>query len=563
MFRLTLLCPALFLAAASHRLLAADLHVGNTTQLAAALAAAQPGDNILLAPGVYGGGHFRSGLADVTIRSADPGNRAVIRGGASAFQLSDATRVTIADLVCEQQTGNGLNIDDGGSFASPSTNLTIRNVVVRDMQATGNNDGIKLSGVTGFLIENVVVENWGADGSAIDPVGCHNGLIQNSHFRHETAGSSGIRPKGGSKNIVIRANRFEMPATGRAIQAGGSTGTPFFRFIDGDSGYEAAEIFAEGNVVVGASSAFSYVNIDGGHFHHNLVHRPSQWAVRILNENAGNSIVDTQNGRFTDNIVVFNDTASEWSTAVNAGGETLPATFQFARNQWLNLANPTPGGSTPQLPVGESGGIYGVEPARGIDEPQVWEFAWGKWIVNATGESHTIATDEFAGLRIARANGPGSFDTLAEKPLSGDWQLNDLPATIEMAPFSQAILLNPDFFAAQIPGDYDGSGFVDAADYALWRSQFGLAGQRAADGNGDGVVNAADFTIWRDRISATEAADIRGVQTVSEPAAVVICGLCFVASGWAFDRRLSSIAVGVACGSKFFGALRRGKRRDT
>ncbi len=33
---------------------------------------------------------------------------------------------------------------------------------------------------------------------------------------------------------------------------------------------------AEGNVIIGGSSAFSWVNIDGGVFHHNLVHRPGQ-----------------------------------------------------------------------------------------------------------------------------------------------------------------------------------------------------------------------------------------------------------------------------------------------
>jgi hypothetical protein len=153
-------------------------------------------------------------------------------------------------------------------------------------------------------------------------VGCHRGLIQNSWFVHTNASSSGttLQPKGGSKDIIFRANRIELPRTGgRAIQAGGSTGTPYFRFVDDDSGYEADAITAEGNVVIGGTSAFSWVNIDGGVFHHNLVHRPGNWTMRILNQNQGNPIVDTQNGEFHDNIVVFNDTASEYSLAVNIG----------------------------------------------------------------------------------------------------------------------------------------------------------------------------------------------------------------------------------------------------
>ena len=141
--------------------------------------------------------------------------------------------------------------------------------------------------------------------------------------------------------------------SGRAVQAGGSTGTPFFRFVDGDSGYEANQIVAEGNAIIGGSSSFSWVNIDGGVFHHNVVSRPGHWVARILNENGGLPIVDTQNGTLQDNRIVYNDTASEFSTAVNVGPETLPNTYTFARNQWLNLSNLTVAGSTPSLPVPE------------------------------------------------------------------------------------------------------------------------------------------------------------------------------------------------------------------
>ncbi|HJQ81220.1 MAG TPA: hypothetical protein VJ828_14765, partial [Lacipirellulaceae bacterium] len=59
---------------------AVDRIVSNTSQFSAALAAAAPGDRILLQPGVYAGGHFRANLRQVTIRSADPTNRAIIDG---------------------------------------------------------------------------------------------------------------------------------------------------------------------------------------------------------------------------------------------------------------------------------------------------------------------------------------------------------------------------------------------------------------------------------------------------------------------------------------------------
>ena len=203
---------------------ALDRTVSTTDQFRDALSAAEPGDRILLRPGVYRGGHYRSGLTDVSIVAADPRDPPVLRGGANAIQLSDAHRVTIEHLILEQQTGNGINIDDGGSFDSPSTQITLRNLVVRDIVEAGNRDGIKLSGVTGFVIDQVQVLDWGDGGSAVDMVGSHHGIIQNSLFRHGNISDlgSGLRPKGGSKGITIpriglscptvRAARFKRAA---------------------------------------------------------------------------------------------------------------------------------------------------------------------------------------------------------------------------------------------------------------------------------------------------------------------------------------------------------------
>ena len=50
----------------------------------------------------------------------------------------------------------------------------------------------------------------------------------------------------------------------------------------------------------------------------------------------------------------------------------------------------------------------------------------------------------------------------------------------------------------ELPGDYDGSGVVDAGDQAVFAASFGATGDNSADGNGDGIVNAADFVIARD-----------------------------------------------------------------
>ncbi len=492
---------------------ATDRIVGTTGGLSVALAAAVPGDTISLLPGVYDGGHFRAGLTDVTIRR-QPGSagEAILRGGVNGIQLSDATRVTIDGLTFEAQTGNGLNIDDGGTFASPSTEITLRNLTVRDMAATGNNDGIKLSGVTGFTIDRVRVIDWGARGSAIDPVGSHRGVIRDSHFLSNVLTDNGsvIRPKGGSKAIQVQGNLIELPAgAGRALQAGGSTGDAFFRFVDGDSGYEANEIRFEGNRVIGGASAAHWVNIDGGEFRYNDFRNPSRWAMRILNERQGDPIVDTQNGVFTDNYLRYD--GDSWSRAVNIGAETDTGSFTFARNGWLNTADPTSAGSTPSLPAAEADGQYGVAAPWDADEPMRWSFDWGEWIVPLDAADTTLPVTNHQELLLATPGADGLFDPAAADPLSGDWLLRPASEDLATNAFEPAVLIRPAScgICQTVAGDYDRNGLVDSADRSLWAQQYGYAGDGAlADGNGDGRVDAADYTVWRDAMVPAPAAVI-------------------------------------------------------
>lgn len=480
--------------------------VSTTAQFSAALAAAGAGDQIILQPGVYGGGHYRANLAGVTIRGADSANPAIIDGGSNGIQLSDASNVTISDLVFRHQVDNGLNIDDGGTFDTPTVNLILRNIAVRDIVTSGNHDGIKLSGVNDFLIENVQVLNWGIGGSAVDMVGCHRGLIQNSSFIHTNADNAGttLQPKGGSKEITFRANRIDLPrGAGRAVQAGGSTDTPFFRFVDGDSGYEADQIVAEGNVIIGGSSSFSWVNIDGGVFHHNVVSRPGQWVARILNENRGLPVVDTQNGVLQDNRIVYNDNASEFSTAVNVGPETLPNTYTFAGNQWLNLANPTTAGSTPTLPAPETGGSYGVGPAASTNGPQVWSFSWGKWIVNANATPQSVDVTGLQSMRQASVGANASFRPLSVNPLLGAWTLADIPASTLLLPaFSQAILIDPAAILG-LNGDYDDDGVVDGEDFLVWQRHVGNAAGSLPNDPTSVVIGTEQLIAWAANFGAS------------------------------------------------------------
>lgn len=50
-----------------------------------------------------------------------------------------------------------------------------------------------------------------------------------------------------------------------------------------------------------------------------------------------------------------------------------------------------------------------------------------------------------------------------------------------------------------LPGDYDSSRHVDAADYVVWRKTLGdsVTPYSRADGNGNGRVDASDYDVWR------------------------------------------------------------------
>lgn len=442
-----LLAVLLFLVAAAGPVAgpaeARDIAVTNDAELAAALRDARRGDAVVLASGTYRGDIYVENLEGVTIRSADLARRAVIAGGSRGMQLVAPQDVTLQGLVFSRPQKNGLIIDDAASRDRPARGILIEGVTVENIVERGNNDGIKLAGIADVVIRNVVVESWGTEGSGIDFVGVHGALVEGAFLRHLGigAGGSGIRVKGGSKAITIRANRVELAAgRGRAIQAGGHTSPEFFRFADGDRDYEAAGVAMEGNVVIGGASAFSFVNIDGAIAHRNLVVRPGTWVMRILNENQGTSIVATRNGRFDDNRVVF-EAGRGFNSIVNVGEGTHAETFGFARNSWLNLADPTPAGSRVRLPVQESGGIYGAGPAPSADWAQVWEMPWGWWVVNATAGTATIDLSTAAGARVAVQGRGARFMPTAATPLAGPWTFSSPGPRLTIGPMSQAILV--------------------------------------------------------------------------------------------------------------------------
>jgi hypothetical protein len=80
-----------------------------------------------------------------------------------------------------------------------------------------------------------------------------------------------------------------------------------------------------------------------------------------------------------------------------------------------------------------------------------------------------------------------------------------------------------------IPGDINGDGLVDVADYNIWAANVGKTGATWGQGdlNGDGLVDVADYNIW--------AANAGKTASTPEPATLSLLTL----GGLALLRRRS------------------------
>ncbi len=338
------------------------VRVTTRNELVDAVNLASPGTQILVAPGEYRGGLSFTGLRGVqrkpiVIGALDPANPPKILGGASGIHLRDVAWIELRNLILSGATGNGLNIDDGGDLDKPASRVVLSGLVIRDVGPRGNHDGIKLSGVDSFTIEKCVVERWGDSGSAIDMVGCHNGVISGCEFRFRSdVFGNGVQTKGGSSDITIRQCRFDN-AGSRAINIGGSTGSDYFR--PRDATYEARNITVEDNTFIGSMSPVAFVGVDGATVRFNTIYRPTRWAIRILQESQDDRFVPCRNGVFASNLVVYR--AADVRSVVNVGGGTSPETFRFSANHWY--CEDEPQRSRPRdLPVPEKDGVYGTPP---------------------------------------------------------------------------------------------------------------------------------------------------------------------------------------------------------
>jgi hypothetical protein len=315
-----------------------------------------PGDSIHLAAGIYSRGITLTDIDatpddPVVIQAQDPDNPPVFTGAAEGVKLRSCSFIKLKNLVFQGFTSNGINIDDSGQNG-PSHHILLENIQVLNTGGKGNQDAIKLSGVTDFVLRNCDIEGWG--GSAIDLVGCRNGIIEQCTISGKEGfrSGNGIQIKGGSRNILVQHNLFRHAGM-RTVQIGGLTGKQYFRPSVGD--FEAKDITVAGNIFIGGEAQIAWVTAQDSHVHHNLFYQPEKWLGRILQETRDQQFKPCQRGVFERNVVV---TDQRVSVFFNVGKGTDPESFVFRENLWFR----PDGSNRPNLPTFEKDGVYDIDP---------------------------------------------------------------------------------------------------------------------------------------------------------------------------------------------------------
>jgi hypothetical protein len=332
-----------------------EIIVRDADSLRIALPDLKPGTTLKIAPGDYPGGHHVSGIEKLTIEALDPKNPPHFKGGGNAWHFSRCNDLTLRNLRISGQTGNGLNLDDGGDLANPTTGITIEHVEISDIGPKGNHDGIKCSGLDKLTIRDCTITGWGGQG--IDFVGCHHSLITGCRFigKEGFTASAAIQLKGGTSDVIVEKCHFTN-AGERPINLGGSTGLPYFR--PQGAKYEATRLLVRDNVIEGSLCAAAFVGVDGAEFSGNTIVFPAKWIFRILQETRDPGFAPCRNVLIKDNKIIFR--RAQVQIDINIGDGTAPETFRFEKNRWF--AEDRPQSSKPRLPVEEKDGNYGVDP---------------------------------------------------------------------------------------------------------------------------------------------------------------------------------------------------------
>jgi T5SS/PEP-CTERM-associated repeat protein len=147
------------------------------------------------------------------------------------------------------------------------------------------------------------------------------------------------------------------------------------------------------------------------------------------------------------------------------------------------------------------------------------------------GQIEVVGTAQLGGA-VGAALAPGytpqagdAFPLLAAGSIIGSPALGAMPALPsglkwDLDVVANRLILN---VVPGLAGDYNGNGFVDTADYIVWRHTVGQTGvDLPGDGDSNGKVDAADYDFWRSRFGNSITSGSATAAAVPEPASIVV-----------------------------------------
>jgi GH35 family endo-1,4-beta-xylanase len=141
------------------------------------------------------------------------------------------------------------------------------------------------------------------------------------------------------------------------------------------------------------------------------------------------------------------------------------------------------------------------------DTEAAWQALMNEWDTDLTATVNPDGTIDFSGFY-------GDYE------ITIDGQTYDLTLDKGTAAYSLVVA----------PGDYNGDGTADAADYTLWRDTLDSQNDLRADGNGNLMIDSGDYDVWLANFGANYASGGGSLSTaVPEPAAWL---LALLAAGW-------------------------------
>ncbi|TWU25972.1 beta strand repeat-containing protein [Bythopirellula polymerisocia] len=197
-------------------------------------------------------------------------------------------------------------------------------------------------------------------------------------------------------------------------------------------------------------------------------------------------------------------------SVINIMGGMIGSSFTADEGSTVNLA----GGHIKSIAAYDSsvmnisGGTFGSE-FKVFDESAVHLFGTGFTIDAISIDNLAIGVPHTIHQRDVSLAGTLAYGSKFEFGLNSSFFLGSK--------------MNPDYFAPEAlitvtlvhnPGDYNGDGFVDDVDYAVWQRAI-QTGDLAADGNYDRLVDEIDRDVWQEAFGTTYF-------SVPEPASICL-----------------------------------------